>query len=210
MAEYDTSIRVSTKVDSTELDKVAKTFKDIEGKADDAKEKVEELDKVSSGVKTEDYEKQAKALEKVNTELDKNIRKQKEAVQTNGPDYRSVWTEQEEAHIDALIAKTKEQKELAAEEKKLQSIRINAQVSDQKLIDLLAEQIRLQERLAELKKAGLTAGYQEYDNITARLKQIKEQVDYEQKGFRKMGESGKKALNKINTHAKKSGGLLSV
>ena len=75
MAEYDTSIRVSTKVDSTELDKVAKTFKDIEGKADDAKEKVEELDKVSSGVKTEDYEKQAKALEKVNTELDKNIRK---------------------------------------------------------------------------------------------------------------------------------------
>ena len=79
MAEYDTSIRVSTKVDSTELDKVAKTFKDIEGKADDAKEKVEELDKVSSGVKTEDYEKQAKALEKVNTELDKNIRKQKEA-----------------------------------------------------------------------------------------------------------------------------------
>ena len=115
MAEYDTSIRVSTKVDSTELDKVAKTFKDIEGKADDAKEKVEELDKVSSGVKTEDYEKQAKALEKVNTELDKNIRKQKEAVQTNGPDYRSVWTEQEEAHIDALIAKTKEQKELAAQ-----------------------------------------------------------------------------------------------
>ncbi len=340
MAEYDTSIRVSTKVDSTELDKVAKTFKDIEGKADDAKEKVEELDKVSSGVKTEDYEKQAKALEKVNTELDKNIRKQKEAVQTNGPDYRSVWTEQEEAHIDALIAKTKEQKELAAqtpepevtrevdfdwksnvqqqaqiaqqvedmaaemerakegitsadehmnqlrvdveeytkslkeledqgqyfgdddydqvfiawrnatdavkeyeanlrkltdkgmaeteariakeeqinakkqaqaaEEKKLQSIRINAQVSDQKLIDLLAEQIRLQERLAELKKAGLTAGYQEYDNITARLKQIKEQVDYEQKGFRKMGESGKKAFNKINTHAKKSGGLLST
>lgn len=340
MAEYDTSIRVSTKVDSTELDKVAKTFKDIEGKADDAKEKVEELDKASSDVKTEDYEKQAKAIEKVNAELDKNIKKQKEAAQTNEPDYRSVWTEQEAVHIDALIAKTKEQKELAAqtlepeatrevdfdwksnaqqqaqiaqqvedmaaemerakegitsadehmnqlrvdveeyaksikeledqgqyfgdddydqvfiawrnaidavkeyeanlrkltdkgmaeteariakeeqinakkqaqaaEEKKLQSIRINAQVSDQKLVDLLAEQIRLQERLAELKKAGLTAGYQEYDNITARLKQIKEQVDYEQKSFRKMGESGKKAFNKINTHAKKSGGLLST
>lgn len=342
MAEYDTSIRVSTKVDSSELDKVAKTFKDIEDKADDAKDKVEELDKAAAGTKTEEYEKQAKAIEKVNTELDKNIKKQKEAVQaqTESPDYRSAWTEEEEARIDALIAKTKEQKEIAgqnpeteatrevtfdwksnaqqqaqtaqqveeiasemerakagiadadqhmnqlrvdveeyaatlkeleaqgqyfgdddydqvylawrnatdavkeyeanlrsltdkgmaeteariakeeqinakkreqeAEEQKLQSIRVNAQVSNQKLVDLLAEQIRLQERLAELKKAGLTAGYQEYDNITARLKQIKEQVDYEQKGFQKMGESGKKAFNKINTHARKSGGLLST
>lgn len=342
MAEYDTSIRVSTKVDSSELDKVAKTFKDIEDKADDAKDKVEELDKAAAGTKTEEYEKQAKAIEKVNTELDKNIKKQKEAVQaqTESPDYRSAWTEEEEARIDALIAKTKEQKEIAgqnpeteatrevafdwksnaqqqaqtaqkveeiasemerakagiadadahmnqlrvdveeyaatlkeleaqgqyfgdddydqvylawrnatdavkeyeanlrsltdkgmaeaeariakeeqvnakkreqeAEEQKLQSIRVNAQVSNQKLVDLLGEQIRLQERLSELKKAGLTVGYQEYDNITSRLKQIKEQVNYEQKGFQKMGESGKKAFNKINTHARKSGGLLST
>ena len=327
MAEYDTSIRVSTKVDSSELDKVAKTFKDIEGNADNAKDKVDELDKSSSDVNADGYKEQSKELEKINTQLDKNIKKQKEAVQaqTESPDYRSAWTEEEEARIDSLIAKTKEQKELAgqnpeneatrevafdwksnaqqqaqtaqkveeiasemkrakagiadadahmnqlrvdveeyaaslkeleaqgqyfgdddydqvylawrnatdavkeyeanlrsltdkgmaeteariakeervnakkreqeAEEQKLQSIRVNAQVSDQKLVDLLAEQIRLQERLSKLKKAGLTAGYQEYDNITARLKQIKEQVDYEQKGFQKMGESGKKAFN---------------
>ena len=343
MAEYDTSIRVSTKVDSSELDKVAKTFKEIEGNADNAKDKVDELDKSGSNVSADGYEEQAKAIEKVNAELDRNIKKQKEAVQaqTESPDYRSAWTEEEEAHIDALIAKTKEQKELAAqspkteagsrevefdwqsnadqqaqnvqqieeisaemeraregiadadehmnqlrvdveeyaatlkeleaqgqyfgdddydqvyiawrnatdavkeyesnlrsltdkgmteteariakeeqvnakkreqeaEEQKLQSIRVNAQVSNQKLVDLLAEQIKLQERLEELKKAGLTAGYKEYDNITARLKQIKKQVDYEQQGFQRMGESGKKAFNKINTHAKKSGGILST
>ena len=344
MAEYDTSIRVSTKVDSSELDKVAKTFKDIEGNADNAKDKVDELDKSCSNVSADGYEEQAKAIEKVNTAIDRNIKKQKDAAQAqsqNGADYRSVWTEEEEAQIDALIAKTKEQKELAAqspetevgsrevefdwqsnadqqaqnvqqveeisaemeraregitdadehmnqlrvdveeyanslkeleaqgqyfgdddydqvyiawrnatdavkeyesnlrsftdkgmteteariakeeqvnakkreqeaEEQKLQSIRVNAQVSNQKLVDLLAEQIKLQERLEELKKAGLTAGYKEYDNITARLKQIKEQVDYEQKGFQRMGESGKKAFNKINTHAKKSGSILSA
>ena len=344
MAEYDTSIRVSTKVDASELDKVAKTFRDIEGNADNAKDKVDELDKSSSEVNADGYKEQSKELEKINTQLDKNIKKQKEAVQaqTESPDYRSAWTEEEEARIDSLIAKTKEQKELAgqnpepetvgsrevafdwksnaeqqaqtaqqveeiaaemerakagiadadqhmnqlrvdveeyaatlkeleaqgqyfgdddydqvylawrnatdavkeyeanlrsltdkgmaeteariakeeqvnakkreqeAEEQKLQSIRVNAQVSNQKLVDLLGEQIRLQERLSELKKAGLTAGYQEYDNITSRLKQIKEQVNYEQKGFQKMGESGKKAFNKINTHAKKSGGLLST
>ena len=343
MAEYDTSIRVSTKVDSSELDKVAKTFKEIEGNADNAKDKVDELDKSSSNVSADGYEEQAKAIEKVNAELDRNIKKQKEAVQaqTESPDYTSAWTEEEEARIDALIAKTKEQKELAAqspetevgsrevefdwqsnadqqaqnvqqveeisaemeraregiadadehmnqlrvdveeyaatlkeleaqgqyfgdddydqvyiawrnatdavkeyesnlrsltdkgiteteariakeeqvnakkreqeaEEQKLQSIRVNAQVSNQKLVDLLAEQIKLQERLEELKKAGLTAGYKEYDNITARLKQIKEQVDYEQQGFQRMGESGKKAFNKINTHAKKSGSILSA
>ena len=343
MAEYDTSIRVSTKVDSSELDKVAKTFKEIEGNADNAKDKVDELDKSGSNVSADGYEEQAKAIEKVNAELDRNIKKQKEAVQaqTESPDYRSAWTEEEEARIDALITKTKEQKELAAqspkteagsrevefdwqsnadqqaqnvqqieeisaemeraregiadadehmnqlrvdveeyaatlkeleaqgqyfgdddydqvyiawrnatdavkeyesnlrsltdkgmteteariakeeqvnakkreqeaEEQKLQSIRVNAQVSNQKLVDLLAEQIKLQERLEELKKAGLTAGYKEYDNITARLKQIKKQVDYEQQGFQRMGESGKKAFNKINTHAKKSGGILST
>nr|DAK25558.1 MAG TPA: hypothetical protein [Caudoviricetes sp.] len=125
MAEYDTSIRVSTKVDSSELDKVAKTFKDIEDKADDAKDKVEELDKAAAGTKTEEYEKQAKAIEKVNTELDKNIKKQKEAVQaqTEGPDYRSAWTEEEEARIDTLIAKTKEQKELAGQNPETEATR---------------------------------------------------------------------------------------
>ncbi len=105
------------------------------------------------------------------------------------------------AETEARIAKEEQinakKQAQAAEEKKLQSIRINAQVSDQKLIDLLAEQIRLQERLAELKKAGLTAGYQEYDNITARLKQIKEQVDYEQKGFRKMENPERKPLTRL-------------
>ena len=54
------------------------------------------------------------------------------------------------AETEARIAKEEQinakKQAQAAEEKKLQSIRINAQVSDQKLIDLLAEQIRLQEK----------------------------------------------------------------
>lgn len=387
MADYDTSIRVSTKVDSSELDKVAKTFKDIEGNADDAKEKVEELDKAGTSANGDAYKEQTKNLEKYNHELDKRIEKQKEASNTEQgePNYRSVWTEKEEERIDSILEKIKEKNDLEqkntdiseistsdfdwgknaedaarinaeineinskmdktdaktvtvnehmnqlrvdveeyakalkelsdkgygprdedydrvylallnasdavkeyeanmkkltakgmaeeearitkekekqaeqqrkqeeaaernlqrenariereakaqaaeearkqkviqkeeelaakkreqeAEEQKLQSIRINAEVSNQKLVDLLEEQTRLLARKAELEKAGVTDGYKEYDEINARLAQIKQEVEYQKNGFQKLGDSAKKAFKKVNDGAKKSGGLL--
>ena len=189
MAEYDTSIRVSTKVDSSELDKVAKTFKDIEDKADDAKDKVEELDKAAAGTKTEEYEKQAKAIEKVNTQLDKNIKKQKEAVQTQteSPDYRSAWTEEEEARIDALIAKTKEQKELAGQNPETEATRevafdwkSNAQQqaqTAQKVEEIASEMERAKAGIADA-DAHMNQLRVDVEEYAASLKELEAQGQY--------------------------------
>lgn len=51
----------------------------------------------------------------------------------------------------------------AAEEQRLIQIKENASVSDQKMVDLLARRKQLQAEINELEKAGVTAGYAEYD-----------------------------------------------
>lgn len=113
--------------------------------------------------------------------------------------------QKEQEKLEKIAAKERER---AAEEQRLQSIRLSAEVSNQNLVDLLEEQTKLEARKAELKKAGVTDGYREYDAINARLSQIKQEVDNQKNGFQKLGESAKKSFHKINLGAKKSGSLL--
>lgn len=329
MANYDASIRVSTKVDSSELEKVAKAFNDIEHKSDDATDSVEEFDKASSNVDADTYKEQAKALEKVNSELDKSVEKKKES---------QIWSKEEEARIDSIIAKMKEKQDIEsqdvsageartvdfdwqknaeetaqisasveeisaemdkanekiaasdehmnqlrvdveeyantlkelegegkyfgdndydqvylawknavdavkeyesnlnkltakgmaeqeaklreqeAEEQRLQNIRENAEVSDQKMVDLLEEQARLQKRIADLKKAGLTAGYKDYDNATTELQRVQEQIrkrkygsgqtPYTAEGFRKVASAARASFNALVTGSRRANGPL--
>lgn len=77
----------------------------------------------------------------------------------------------------------RKQQALEAEERRLQSIRESAAVSDQRLVDLLQEQSMLQERLNDLKGAGLGYGHQEYDDISARLKDINAEIKKYQSGL---------------------------
>ncbi|WP_312280805.1 hypothetical protein [Oscillibacter sp.] len=69
-------------------------------------------------------------------------------------------------------------KKIAAEVEayRLQIIAEKAEVSDQKLIELNKELVELQVRLTELKKAGLTAGYAEYDQTAKRIAEIKGEI----------------------------------
>lgn len=103
MANYDASIRVKTDVDAGDLEEVVKAFENVEKSADDATDSVEELNKEISNADADAYNKQGKALEKVNAELDKNIEKKKET---------NIWSKEEETRIDAIIAKMKEKQEL--------------------------------------------------------------------------------------------------
>ena len=103
MANYDASIRVKTDVDAGNLEEVVKAFENVEKSADDATDSVEELNKEISNADADAYNKQGKALEKVNAELDKNIEKKKET---------NIWSKEEETRIDAIIAKMKEKQEL--------------------------------------------------------------------------------------------------
>lgn len=77
----------------------------------------------------------------------------------------------------------RKQQAIEAEEKRLQGIRESAAVSDQRLVDLLQEQSVLQGRLNDLKGAGLGYGHKEYDDISARLKDINAEIKKYQSGL---------------------------
>lgn len=272
MADYDTSIRVTTKVDNSGLEDTERSIDDIKGRLEDAKKKAEALEEAGA-VDTQAYQEAKKDIEKWNEALDKNIAKQKEVAkavsetpktgvpQTKGDfsslsdtveDYETrlkglrdqglgfgdkeyddlyvAWknasdaekeyaanlnklTDKAIADEEAKVSREKEKqaeilRKQEAEEQKLQSIRMNAEVSNQNLVDLLEEQSKLEARKAELKKAGVTDGYKEYDDINARLTKIKQEVDHQKNGFKNLGDSAKKAFKKVNDGAKKSGGLL--
>lgn len=156
---------------------------------------------------TKEKEKQAEQQRKQEEAAERNRQRENARIEREAKAQAAEEARKQKAiqKEEELAAKKREQE---AEEQKLQSIRVNAEVSNQKLVDLLEEQTRLEARKAELKKAGVTDGYKEYDDINARLAQIKQEVDYQKNGFQKLGDSAKKAFKKVNEGAKKSGGLL--
>lgn len=63
-----------------------------------------------------------------------------------------------------------------AEEQRLAGIKANATIADQRIVSLLERRKQLQGEITELEKAGVTAGYREYDAKQAELKNINSQV----------------------------------
>ena len=121
---------------------------------------------------------------------------------------RNLQRETERLEKEALQeAKIREQE---AAEQRLVDIKRNAVISDQNLVALLQEQEQITERMALLKKAGVTGGYQEYDELSARLAEINKEVHTIRNGFSDLESKGRKALDSCGTCAKKSGNLLST
>lgn len=63
------------------------------------------------------------------------------------------------------------------EENRLASIKENATVSDQRLIDLLEQRRQLLTQIKDLERAGVTEGYAEYDNALADLSDVQGQIN---------------------------------
>lgn len=121
---------------------------------------------------------------------------------------RNLQRETERLEKEALReAKIREQE---AAEQRLVDIKRNAVISDQNLVALLQEQEQITERMALLKKAGVTGGYQEYDELASRLTGINEEIHAIRSGFENVETSGRKALYEVGKSAKKSGTILST
>lgn len=128
---------------------------------------------------------------------------EKEAAKAAAQKAREEAKAAAEAEKEAARAAAQE-----AEAKRLASIKENSTVSDQRIVDLLEEEVALKKRLKELEAAGVTAGYQEHDAITGRLSDIKEEVNAYSGGFKKASDSGKKFFDTVAKGSKKSSGLL--
>ena len=197
MANYDAEIRVGTRVDNSELVKAQKEVDKLAAQLERVRERSEKA--VALGGSEKQLERlgyDAELLEdKLYAAYDKlEALKKATSLPSQGLE-------------DGQKAVTPIQK-AAEEQKRLASIKENAVISDQRIVDLLEEEVALKKRLKELEAAGVTAGYQEHDAITGRLSDIKEEVNAYSGGFKKASDSGKKFFDTVAKGSKKSSGLL--
>lgn len=131
---------------------------------EEAKKYQAELNKHTEKGQAEEAAKAARELEKQEAiqrriEAQEEKRIQKETLQA-----------QKEAEKQAKLQAQ------VAEEQRLAQIKAQATVADQRIVSLLERRKQLQAEIAELEKAGVTAGYREYDARQAELKSINRQV----------------------------------
>lgn len=90
--------------------------------------------------------------------------------------------------IDSLTQATRQAREHSAElnqkAQALQIIRDSAQVADERIVALNVELRTLQERLSALESAGVGPGYEEYDRISQRIKEINANIRQYQSGVK--------------------------
>ncbi len=197
MANYDAEIRVGTRVDNSELVKAQKEVDKLAAQLERVRERSEKAVALGGSEKQlESLGYDAELLEdKLYAAYDKlEALKKATSLPSQGLE-------------DGQKAVTPIQK-AAEEQKRLASIKENAVISDQRIVDLLEEEVALKKRLKELEAAGVTAGYQEHDAITGRLSDIKEEVNAYSGGFKKASDSGKKFFDTVAKESKKSSGLL--
>lgn len=116
----------------------------------------------------------------------------------------------EKKQEEYAIRKSAQEDALAAKQQKYESIRAEAVVGDENLVNLAKEQERIQQRIAELKKAGVTAGYKEYDELKVRLAEINKIIKDNTESMKKLPKIGKKSMNALGASTKKTGSLLST
>lgn len=230
MARYDTEIRVHSDLDNSKLNKGAEH---IEKKLDELEEKAKDTSLAPEGWSKEDWDKFEKNFDSI---MERNKKKAEEAaaemakasatvveatVPRSAVGYQQYGSDAIMAQIDQQASaadKVSEKEEKIAEkireqqaaEQQLVDIKNNAVVADQNIVALMQEQEQITERMALLRKAGVTNGYQEYDELDARLEKIKKAIHAIRNGFSDLESKGRKALKASGTSAKKSGNLLST
>lgn len=230
MAKYDTEIRLHSDLDNSKLDKGAEH---IEKKLDELEEKAKDTSLTPEGWSKEDWDKFEKNFDSI---MERNKKKAEEAAAEMAKASAAVGEATipqdtvgyQQYNSDAIMAQIDQQasaadkvsekeekieekiREQQAAEQQLIDIKNNAVVADQNMVALMQEQEQIIERMALLKKAGVTDGYQEYDELSARLAEINKEVHTIRNGFSELESKGRKALDSCGTSAKKSGGLLST
>lgn len=218
--DYDQAYAALKKMED-QLSQYKKTVAETAGLQSELKQRIIEARDALAGLENEGYHFGDRDYDQAYIALQNALEAQKK--------YKAELNQQTDAEIAKAAEKT-------AQEEKLAQIKQNAVISDERLVALLEEQATLQKRIKELKAAGVTAGYEEYDSASSRLGQIQSELNkgnrsirpsdafkrMEQsakkvfasissgarKAFGTVGKSAKKAFGKVNSSANKSAGFL--
>lgn len=243
LTEYNRELQAYTKGIAESVQKEIYGLDSIEGKIADVNQKIAELSQMGFGIESSEMQEQVKLRaelleteKKIYAEVSKTDAQRQAEAEKQEAAQRKIEeqkeralqkeNEREQKRIEneaKLAAKEAERqaRELAAaqaqeqEEQKLSAIRENAVVGNHKIVQS-AERIKeLEQEIADLKKAGVTEGYKDYDDRINELSRLKQElrdygsgVDKVKKNYKKLGEVAKKSFEKANKSTKKTSGFL--
>lgn len=99
--------------------------------------------------------------------------------------------------LNTRLDELKQKESAAAEEaNRLRAIAENAEVGDQKIVELNQDLARLKARQEELSKAGVGLGYKEYDKNAAKIQQLNAQLQEYEKSLSKVNKQ-ESVLNRL-------------
>lgn len=197
MANYDASIRVSTKIDTSQMQKLQIQIDKAMQKVAGLSAKYEELK--SKKIPTEEYTAISNQIEKATAEFDKLISKQDEMIAT-GKDSGSAW--------DALQYKLEE----AGNTIKYAKGELQDLVDSGKAFSFGGSQEDLSKAASDLSMAQAELRALNTKQEELYEKQIKTEAGVKKvtDRFKKLGKEGGKSLDNVNRKAKKTGGMIST
>lgn len=191
-------------------------YKDAIVQIDIHKQKVQELQNQLKELKQSGEAYQPADTSKVRKEIAAAEQKQMQmytALQTSA----ESLTQKIGERVEKEEAVRKKIAEEAAEEERLEQIRVNATVSNQQIIDLLEQRKQLTAEIKDLEAAGIGLGYKQYEDANKELEEINGKIKDYQKSlesvpekFEKMRKSAQKSFSAVSNGTKKSSSLLST
>lgn len=221
-ASLDKAIEKEIKFTETGGDTESRTFKGMEydiekisAALEEARKKKEQLEITGNAFQPEDTSKVEKQLADASQKLSEMQQKEasalaaKEAKEEAARRKNEARVNAEMRNIEKLLAK---EVQAAMEADRLKAIGESAEVSDQHIIDLNNELDRLKARQADLGKAGVGFGYAEFDQNTARIAEIQQELRDYQASLKnsenetvRFSDRIKKAFSGISSVIKKAG-----
>lgn len=202
---------------SNSWQQLQQNIENTKNEIDELRKRKEDYDKAgnmySMGSETPEYDKLSKEYDYAQKSL-AILEKKQEEYEDKKSAGEAKAQEQAAKSLQKIEAQEEKrrQKEVAAmmEQQKYESIRAEAVVGDENIVKLAEEQEKIQQRIAELKKAGVTDGYKEYDELKGRLAEIDKIIKGNTASMKKLPKVGKKSMNALGASTKKTGSLFST
>lgn len=205
------------------------SFKNIKTQVEEAKKRLDNLKKTRNLFLESGGSAQSPYLKNINSDIEKaqsglSILKEKmNALTKSGMGYSFSSNEEQQEYVNALTRRQElterirnnnqriadlQSRELT-EEERLSLIRENAVVGNQRIVEAMERRKQLLAEIKDMEKAGIGAGYQQYDDAQRELSRLNQEIrDYSKstsaakESYKKLGITAKKSLQSISKFIK--------